>query len=140
MLTGAELLCIDINHLEELRICLAPATRTPHPLSRQHPSNICFRTETFLVDLSIVENNSKQCSRVRNYSASTLTIWKKYEFASLPLREPPLLLSRQHASKISFRTEKLFGRPFDCGEQIRTMLTGAELFCIDINHLEEFRI
>ena len=28
MLTSAELFCIDIDHLEELRICLAPAART----------------------------------------------------------------------------------------------------------------
>ena len=30
MLTGAKFFCVSINHLEELRICIAPAPRAPH--------------------------------------------------------------------------------------------------------------
>ena len=64
MLTGAELFCIDIDHLEELRICLAPAPRTTTHSTASTIPIFLFAPKRFLGDVSIVEN--KECLRVRN--------------------------------------------------------------------------
>ena len=66
------------------------------------------------------------------YSASTFTIWKNYEFASLPLREPTFCSPASTHPTFLFAPKNCSGDPSDCGEQIRTMFTGAELVCIDI--------
>ena len=57
MLTGAELFCHDINHLEELRICFAPAPRTATHSTASTIPIFLFAPKKVFCDLSIAENN-----------------------------------------------------------------------------------